>query len=555
LRSVPHSAPKAGLSLGSPAVYRIVVQGVLDEELSDRVGGMSITVDRDEEGGATATLVGRLINQAQLLGVVFICLLAVGGPARSEDSSQPAEPAAGVVQAASGSQDEGAEESAADPVSDQDGEPAEDEAETEEGKKVHEGQAEEDKEIKREELQDLHEDAVPVKPEQPTRRQLLKPKRVTVRWDQGLRIERNDGLFHLKIGGRLEGDFAWIRGDEGIEEEIGGLGNFNEIRRAWVTLSGTVGRRGIYKVQVDVTGTSNRDDDRSEYLRETFLGIQGLGLLGTVRLGFHKEPFSMNELNSSVGIPFMERALPAAFVPSYNPGISTANSAFDRRITWMFGLYRFAGTEGSGHRLDLTGRITGLPIYRDEGRFLLHLGAGYSHQFRDRYSLRYARRPESHLAENFVDTGSFPVDGVNLYDLELAMVRGATTLQTELLLAQTDRPDASNGHFWGAYIQLTHMLTGEVRPYRRNNGLFGRIVPKHNLTTTGEGWGAFEIGARYSYLNLQDGEVRGGILNDVTLSLNWIPMPHVRFMTNYVHAHRNGLGGANIFQMRLGIDY
>jgi phosphate-selective porin OprO/OprP len=467
-----------------------------------------------------------------VLVVVAVCLLLFGTPARSEDPTPPVEPVTG----------------AARPV-------AEDPAGEEEGKEVREGQAEEDKEIKREELQDLHEDAVPVEPEQATRRQLLKFKRLTVRWDQGLRIERNDGFFRLKIGGRLEGDFAWIRGDEAIEEEIGGLGDFTEIRRAWVTLSGTLGRRVVYKVQVDITGNSAGDDNRNKYLRETFLGIQDLGPLGTVRLGFHKEPFSMNELNSGVGIPFMERALPAAFVPSYNPGISTANSAFDRRVTWMFGLYQFTGGEGSGRRLDLTGRITGLPIYRDEGRFLLHLGAGYSHQFRDRCDLRYTRRPESHLAENFVDTGSFPVDGVNLYNLEIAMVRGATTLQTELLFAQTDRPDASNGLFWGGYIQLTHMLTGEVRPYRRNSGLFGRVVPKHNLTSTGGGWGAFEIGARYSYLDLQDGEVRGGILSDVTLGLNWIPIAHVRFMTNYVHAHRNGIGGANIFQMRLAVDY
>jgi hypothetical protein len=247
-----------------------------------------------------------------VLTVVAVCLLLFGIPAHSEDSAPPVEPVTGAAQPA-----------AEDPAG-------------------------EDEEIKREELQDLQEDAVPVEPEQGPLRQLLKFKRFTVRWDQGLRIERNDGFFRLKIGGRLEGDFAWIRGDEAIEEEIGGLGDFTEIRRAWVTLSGTLGRRVVYKVQVDITGSSAGDDNRGKYLRETFLGIQDLGPLGTVRLGFHKEPFSMNELNSSVGIPFMERALPAAFAPSYNPGISTANSAFDRRVTWMFGLYQFTGGNGSG---------------------------------------------------------------------------------------------------------------------------------------------------------------------------------------------------------------
>jgi phosphate-selective porin OprO/OprP len=56
-------------------------------------------------------------------------------------------------------------------------------------------------------------------------------------------------------------------------------------------------------------------------------------------------------------------------------------------------------------------------------------------------------------------------------------------------------------------------------------------------------------------VDLNDGDVRGGVLSDVSLGLNWHLRPHIRWMTNYVHAHRNGLGDANIFQMRLAVDY
>ena len=53
-----------------PASYHIVVRGFLDEGMSDRLGGMRIT--SEDRGGEkpVATLVGRLLDQAQLSGVL-----------------------------------------------------------------------------------------------------------------------------------------------------------------------------------------------------------------------------------------------------------------------------------------------------------------------------------------------------------------------------------------------------------------------------------------------------------------------------------------------------
>jgi hypothetical protein len=57
----------------NPGVYRIVVQGSLGENWSDRLAGMQITTSsagkRDTEEGMT-TLVGYLRDQTQLSGVL-----------------------------------------------------------------------------------------------------------------------------------------------------------------------------------------------------------------------------------------------------------------------------------------------------------------------------------------------------------------------------------------------------------------------------------------------------------------------------------------------------
>ena len=67
-----HSREKReqGVSLGQPAVYRIVVQGVLPAEYADRLGGLRLRVGPGTSGGSATTLTGRLRDQSQLLGVL-----------------------------------------------------------------------------------------------------------------------------------------------------------------------------------------------------------------------------------------------------------------------------------------------------------------------------------------------------------------------------------------------------------------------------------------------------------------------------------------------------
>ena len=58
------------LKLHTPARYRIRVKGYLDSSWSDRLGGMSITTTVEADEAPVATLVGRLADQAALMGVL-----------------------------------------------------------------------------------------------------------------------------------------------------------------------------------------------------------------------------------------------------------------------------------------------------------------------------------------------------------------------------------------------------------------------------------------------------------------------------------------------------
>ena len=67
---VPHSRKTKAFAFDRPATYRIRVQGRLDETWADRLGGMAITSTTTKEKLPVTLLVGHLIDQAALSGVL-----------------------------------------------------------------------------------------------------------------------------------------------------------------------------------------------------------------------------------------------------------------------------------------------------------------------------------------------------------------------------------------------------------------------------------------------------------------------------------------------------
>ena len=61
---------RQGVSLLEPAVYRIMIQGILDKNLSDYYGGMTIKHEGDPKHDALSILLGRLPDQSALIGVL-----------------------------------------------------------------------------------------------------------------------------------------------------------------------------------------------------------------------------------------------------------------------------------------------------------------------------------------------------------------------------------------------------------------------------------------------------------------------------------------------------
>ena len=84
------------------------------------------------------------------------------------------------------------------------------------------------------------------------------------------------------------------------------------------------------------------------------------------------------------------------------------------------------------------------------------------------------------------------------------------------------------------------------------------MKPIQNFDMKG-GWGAIELTARYSELDLSDDVIKGGRLQYATLGVNWYLNPNTRIMLNYVLANAD-IGGADdgnadLFGMRFQVDF
>jgi len=81
------------------------------------------------------------------------------------------------------------------------------------------------------------------------------------------------------------------------------------------------------------------------------------------------------------------------------------------------------------------------------------------------------------------------------------------------------------------------------------------VIPKKPFRPSARQWGAFQVAARVSTLDLNHSDVRGGQQLDFTLGLNWYLLANLRFAANYVHGHVFGQGEVDILQARLQVDF
>jgi phosphate-selective porin OprO/OprP len=374
----------------------------------------------------------------------------------------------------------------------------------------------------------------------------------TTKWDNGFSVASKDGRFKMKFGGRLMYDIAYFNQNADVEAAFGELRSGNEFRRARFFNSGEIYGNIGYKFEIDFAGGEVS-------IKDAFIQLSDIPVVGNLRVGQFKEPFRLEVLTSSRYLMFMERAYQTSFMPERNTGMMIFNDHADDRLGWQLGVFRNSDGNGddpaAGDDYNITARIGGLPfVNADQSRYL-HLGAAISsrHPKGDLYG--FASRASAHMTPRYVSTGLIQnVNRVMLAGFEAAGVLGAFSLEGEWVVASVDVP-GSDLTFSTYYIQTSYFLTGEHRVYKSAGEGFDRVKPKADFGNGSGGAGAWELGARYTSIDLNDGNVSGGQMNEYTLGVNWYLNTATRVMVNYVLADIQDLGNVGIFQTRFQVDF
>lgn len=360
----------------------------------------------------------------------------------------------------------------------------------------------------------------------------------------------NNGQFRIDLGLRLQVDGTLVREDDGIAAAVGSIGNGLDVRRGRIFAKGRLFRRLDFSFEYDFAADSGLKDvylEGSKFVR----GFKW-------RIGHFKEPFSMSRQASGFDLPNLEWPLPVpAFAPGRNWGLMLRHQGSPRRLTWAVSMTT-GGKVTDDNRVNsnftFTGRVTGLPIYRAEGRRLLHLGGSVTRRAPSDNTTNVAARPEARFVPFLVGTGEIAGDRSRAFGLEAATVVDRLWAQSEWIEYRIDA-DVGGLTFEGGYVEAGWFLTGEHRFYRLEDGVFGRLTPNrlfhggNPFTGKGDG-GAIELTGRFSTIDLDSGPVGGGRARDFGVGLNWYLTQATRFMVDYVHSSVKDVGRANIVLVR-----
>jgi phosphate-selective porin OprO/OprP len=408
-----------------------------------------------------------------------------------------------------------------------------------------------------------------------------RPIQLEASWDYGLVFTSEDEKFHLHVGGNAQIDSTWLIGPTSVFAIPGGGMNGIEnasatfLRRARMKLDGDIYGQFDYVIEYDFANADNENSglqppsfgnlNGSPAPKNVWMQIREVPVLGNVRVGLQVKPIGMTNNTNQAWLPFLERAdnMDAFYGPfdsGFALGVSARNWAESERMTWQYGIYRPA-TETFGVALNwysAGGRVTALPWYEEDGRRLMHVGLGLWEGEIVQDQLRVRARPLLRNAPGFavpvlVDTGEIPGGRQLTIGPEFALVLGSFTLQAEWAGQYLTNAFLTNGQpqgtvfYNGGYVQALYFLTGEHQEYVKREGVFGRVVPNANyhLKKCDDHFslGAWQVGVRFSYLDLNDKGIQGGSVYDWTLGLNWFLNPNMKVQLNYIAEHRDAPQG------------
>ena len=363
-----------------------------------------------------------------------------------------------------------------------------------------------------------------------------------------------------------------------------------DFRRSRLGVDGTAFGDWDYRLILDFGGSGV---ENSGQVYETWVQYSGLKPF-KFRVGAFSPSLGLEDQGSTNAMPFLERPVVSDLARGLAAGDTRINAeAFANGDHWLISAAvtgRTVGVVNTGtagavpqtysDQLGFVGRLAASPWHGQD--WLIHVGAHGSYVDRPANAAGPGATgavPITSYVVGLSNTQELRVDGTKLINTGNINARHADTLGLEFaaqkanLLVQGEYehfgveradPGLADPHFKGWYVEGTWILTGEARKYNAQTAAFDAPPVAKPFNLKAGTWGAWELGLRYSEIDLNFHEgargsaptgdaIRGGEEQNLTAGVNWYVNPLVRFMLDYEHVKIDRLSpNATLFQTPVG---
>lgn len=373
-------------------------------------------------------------------------------------------------------------------------------------------------------------------------------------------IATADGKFKVALRSVVQFDAAHYNvSPRTAANDLGSGANF---RRARLGLDGTAFKDWNYAIWAEFGGSGGEAAGLNQAYLE-YAGFKPFGLEEPlrIRVGAWATPAGLEDATSNTESLFLERATVAELVRNFATGDGRTGVGATLRGQRWYASALFSGKvvgvpsttefdQQSGYAL----RVAFNPIKGAD--YDVHIGANLQSILNpadttagpvSSRAVRLQERPELRVSGlRLVDTGALNSDGLTAYGLEGGASFKNFYAAGEWYKIDVNRQGVSpfDPSFSGWYVQGAWTITGERHAWSNANGGFTGVKPAKTFDRSKGTWGALEVAARYSELDLNDhagvaraatptGGIRGGEQKITTVGLNWYPNNTVRFLLDY----------------------
>lgn len=412
----------------------------------------------------------------------------------------------------------------------------------------------------------------------------------------GIRFSSSDGAHVLSLRGSVQTDGKFFMDDKDTDKNPQAGSNLTdrfELKQARIRFEGSLFKYFDFKIMPDFGGNSGTR------LYDAYVDTHYFSF-ASLNVGKQKPPIILERLQGDNDFTFLERAYPTYLGPNRDigivlhgefarPGYKTVYAGshvnFKNLFSYQLGVFNGVGDNGPlDQQTDLddnkefVGRIWAHPFQYSGISLLDNLGIGVGSSWGQPHTRRMTNLPSPNGQNTIVDYSklqsgvtSLTADGGDhtrvspqayWYYGPFGLLGEYVGSSQELLGKNASGESFIRQDNTAWHVQASYVVTGE-------DNTFQSVTPRKNFDPRNAGWGALQLSARWTELDIDDDtflflnpDMSVNHASTWTVGANWFLNKATRFMANYEETYFDGgaVGGGDrqtekVFSTRLQLSF